>query len=69
MIRARLMSIEEDLLRIGKSCLSLLYALRRMEDMWVLNVSLESKVTPRYLDSLVQAIFSLTIFTGHLGPR
>jgi hypothetical protein len=41
MIRAKLMPIEEDLFRIGKSCLSLLFALRRMEDMWVLNVSLK----------------------------
>jgi hypothetical protein len=69
MIRAKLMSIEEDLFKIGKSCLSLLIALRKMEDIWVLNVSLESRITPRYFVSLVQAIFSLKIFTGHLKPR
>jgi hypothetical protein len=46
MIRARLMSIEEDLLRIGKSCLSLLFALRRMEDMWLLVAVLTVQFVP-----------------------
>jgi hypothetical protein len=56
----------EDLFRIGNSYLSLQLALRRMQDTWDLNVSLESSVTPRYFVSLDQAMFPLRIFTGRV---
>jgi hypothetical protein len=40
-----------------------------MQDMWALNVSLESSVTPRYFVSFVHAMFSLKIFTGRVQSR
>jgi hypothetical protein len=67
-INAILMAMVEDLFRIGNSCLSLYLALRRMQDKWVLYVSFESRVTPRYFDSVVQAMVSLKIFTGRAPP-
>jgi hypothetical protein len=53
-INAKLISLVEDLFRIGSSCLSLQLALRRMQDLWALYVSFESSVTPRSLVSVVQ---------------
>jgi hypothetical protein len=49
--------MEEDLFRIGQSCLSLWLAL--LTDLFICDlwVSFRSRITPRYLTSFDQAIF------------
>jgi hypothetical protein len=56
-----------DLFRIGNSCLNLLLAFRRMYDIWVLYLSLESSVTPSLPDSygVSLTLYMKMIFVRH----